>query len=74
METLFLGVRLNKKDIAYVSHTLDSYEGLATVTTIDPDQGLIRVTVSPFFLEEVKNILAELSEKIELELLGDDDG
>lgn len=72
METLSLNVRLNKKDIAFVSHTIDSYEGMATVTTIDSAKGLIRITVSPFFLDEVKDILRELSKETGLELLDDE--
>ena len=73
METLFLNARVQRKDIAFVSHTMEGYEGLATVTTIDPEKGLIRIAVSPSFLKEVKEILAELQIEVGLELLDEYD-
>ncbi len=73
METLFLNARVQRKDIAYVSHTMEGYEGMATVTTIDPEKGLIRITVSPSFLKEVKKILAQLQIEVGLELLDEHD-
>lgn len=69
MEALFLDARVKREDIAYVSHTIEGYEGMGIVTTLDAAQGLIRITVSPFFLDEVKNILAGLKMEVGLELL-----
>ena len=74
MEALFLSARVNRRDIAYVSHTLESYEGLAVVTTIDAASGLIRITVSPFFLDDVRAILYDLRAEVELELLDENGG
>jgi len=69
MDTLSLMARVNRKDIAYVSHIIESYEGLAVVNTIDPASGLIRITISPFCFGEVKDILNQLMGEVELKLL-----
>jgi hypothetical protein len=74
METLFIDARVNREDIVYVSHTIESYEGMATVSTTDPAEGLIRITLSPFFLKEVKTILRELKKEVSLELLNEHGG
>ena len=74
MDTLFIDVRVSREDIAYVSHTLESYEGLASVTTIDPGERLIRITTPPFFLEDVKIILRQLTTEVRLELIDEQSG
>ncbi len=47
METHRILVRVRPEDIAYLRSTLESYDGLAVVSTLDPGRALIELRVSP---------------------------
>lgn len=46
-ETTRYVFRVNRKDIAYLRGTIESYDGMAVVRTIDPSVALIEMLVSP---------------------------
>jgi hypothetical protein len=52
--------RVKRKDIAYLRSTIESYDGMAVVRTIDPSAALIETLVSPgcetTFLELVDHL------------------
>ena len=39
--------RVERRDISYLRYTLESYDGMAVVRTLDPHGATIEVTVSP---------------------------
>ena len=43
-KTLF---RVDRREINYLRTTLESYDGMAVVRTVDPHQARIEVTISP---------------------------
>ena len=46
-ETARYVFRVNRKDIAYLRGTVESYDGMAVVRTIDPSVALIEMRISP---------------------------
>jgi hypothetical protein len=46
-ETTRYVFRVNRKDIAYLRGTIESYDGMAVVRTIDPSVALIEMLVAP---------------------------
>ena len=48
--------KVERKDIAYLRYTIESYDGIAVVATEDPVAAIIRLTISPL----CENIVDEL--------------
>ena len=63
MNTVSLFIQIPPKEIAFLSFTLESYEGVAIARTIDPRQGLMELMVSPDYQEEIREILKDLSKQ-----------
>ena len=59
-------LRLNRRDIAYVKYILEGYEGLATVTTIDRSESVVRLSILPDFASDVDGILEALKREIDI--------
>ncbi len=61
--------RVKRKDIDYIRNTIESYDGMALVRTIDPNKALIEVYVAPRcerFVEELIDSLKK-DEGIEID-------
>lgn len=52
--------KINTSDIMLVQFILEGYEGLVTVSTIDPKGAIIQVLIMQDFMEDVEGILAHL--------------
>ena len=48
---------IRPREIYYLRFTLEAYGGLATLTTLQPQLGLIQLNVAPGCEEEVQGIL-----------------
>lgn len=59
-------LKLDRRDIAYVKYILEGYEGLATVTTIDRSEAVIRLFIMPDFAPDVDGILEALQGEINM--------
>jgi hypothetical protein len=59
--------KLRRKNIALVQFIIEAYEGMATVTTMDPHSAIIQVSIMPDFLQEILNVLESLKNKYQLE-------
>ncbi len=68
-ETVTVHVRIPRREIAYFNFLLESYEGLASVSTLDPKEGVLELQVPPELMGELKAFLSGLREEIPLELL-----
>jgi len=51
---------VNREEIGYIRFTLESYDGMALVTTVDPHAASIEVYISPGCEETVSELLASL--------------
>ena len=60
METIKLIFSVDRKDINYLRSTLESYDGMAVVSTIDPYKAQIEIGVSPGCENFVKELLASI--------------
>lgn len=61
--------RVGERDRVLLQFVVESYEGLATVTTVDAAAGIVAVTFSPAVRDDVESLLVSLSAQIELTLL-----
>ncbi|MBN2538448.1 MAG: DUF4911 domain-containing protein [Deltaproteobacteria bacterium] len=59
-------LRLKRRDIAYVKYILEGYEDLATITTIDRSESVIRLSILPDFASDVEGILKALKKEIDI--------
>ena len=58
---------LKRKDIALVQFIIEGYEGLATVTTIDPQTAIIQISIIPYFISDMNAIIKDLKNKYKME-------
>lgn len=61
MDTVSLLIQIPPEEIAFLSFILESYEGVAIATTVDPHKGLVELMVSPDYQEDMREILKDLS-------------
>ncbi|MBW1790484.1 MAG: DUF4911 domain-containing protein [Deltaproteobacteria bacterium] len=54
---------VERKEIHYVRYTLESYDGMAVVRTLDPRAGLIEVTIVPGCESEARKLIDALREQ-----------
>ena len=59
--------KLKRSNIAQVQFIIEGYEGMATVTTIDPHAAILQVSIVPDFLQEIINLLDNMKNKYSLE-------
>ncbi len=64
--------KLKTSDITLVQFILEGYEGLATVSTIDPKEAIIQILIMPDFLEDVEGILDHLKDRFMMEEIPSD--
>ena len=64
METIKKILRVDRREICFVKFILEAYEGIATITTIDPCQGVVLLRIAPGCEEEVEAVLRELGKNI----------
>jgi hypothetical protein len=55
--------KIKASDIALLQFILEGYEGLVTVSTIDPRDAIIQISIMPDFVEDVESILEDLKEQ-----------
>lgn len=59
--------KINKSDIMLVQFIIEGYEGLATVSTIDPKAAILQVLIMPDFIEDAEGILDYLKDRFIME-------
>ncbi len=61
--------RLNRKDIWYLHFIFEAYDGVGTVSSVDPRGGVVEIRSPAGREEEAELLLRELSREIEMEEL-----
>ena len=69
METNKYIFRVNRRDINYLRVTIESYDGMGVVTTIDPQAALIEVQVAPGCEQLFFDLIGSLAEDEDLSLI-----
>jgi len=59
--------------IADLCRIMELYEGVAFIRTRDPDRGIVEFWVSPFFLEDFRQIFEALKKDVPMELISEGD-
>jgi hypothetical protein len=52
--------RIDRRQIAYVKFILEAYEGLAVLSTVDPERGVVKLHIAPGCEDDVAGILSDL--------------
>lgn len=65
-DTITKIIKINKKDVCYISNIFEAYEGLAVIRTLDPKNGVLAVWMSNYFYDDIMTILKELKKEIEI--------
>jgi hypothetical protein len=59
--------KLNRHNIAVVQFIIEGYEGMATVSTIDPHTAIIKISIIPDFISEINGLIEALKNKYKIE-------
>ena len=70
METVKYLLRVERREINYIQSIIESYDGMARVSTIDPQEAIIEVGVSRGCEEQFFELLEDLRIKEGLEVRG----
>ena len=54
---------VDRSEIHYIRYTLESYDGMAVVRTLDPRAGLIEVSIAPGCEFQVRELVEALREQ-----------
>ncbi|MRR55376.1 MAG: DUF4911 domain-containing protein [Deltaproteobacteria bacterium] len=58
--------RVDRRDIGYFRFTLEAYEGLATLSTLDAQNGIVVLSIPECFAEDVAALLTALAHEMSL--------
>ncbi len=67
METISKYYRVDRREICFLRFIFEAYDGIAVVTTIDPQAGFVVLHISPGCEETVEMILRDLKKEIMIE-------
>ena len=67
LKTTPLYLRIDRREIAYLKFIFEAYDGIATITTIDPQAGHIVLRIAPGCTHEVHTVLDALKKEILIE-------
>jgi hypothetical protein len=67
LDTISLLIQIPPHEIAYLNFVFESYEGVAAVRTIDPQNGIVELMVPPHYQEETKEILKSLEKEFPIQ-------
>ncbi|MFC1494606.1 DUF4911 domain-containing protein [Thermodesulfobacteriota bacterium] len=61
METIKQSYCVERNQIHYIRWTVESYDGMATVSTIDPQEAIIEIKISPGCEEIIQSLLDSMA-------------
>ena len=62
--------RVDRREIAFLKFIFEAYDGIVTITTVDPDQGVVLLCIAPGCEGDVEMILQDLKKDILIEQAG----
>lgn len=65
----FRTIRIHRKEVCFVKHILEAYEGVALLSTLDPERGVLRLCIPPGQEAVVTAIMDDLQQHILMEEL-----
>lgn len=61
--------RVQRKDIDYIRNTMESYDGIALVKTVDPDKALIEIHIAPKCGSLIDELVYSLKRREKIEIV-----
>lgn len=71
-EMLIKYIGVKPEDIAFFQFLVEGYEGIGTLTTVDPKKGLLRFSIPEALLADAEEVLRLVSQEVALEELSID--
>ena len=65
MKTLQKEYKVDKTRIGFVKFIFEAYEGVAVITTLDPKEGHVLLSIAPDMAQEAFEIIEELKKDFE---------
>jgi len=62
-------LEVDKRDIAYIVSIFEGYDNLAVVRTVDAEQSIIELIISPDYLEDTDQLIHALSKEVYIKKL-----
>jgi len=59
--------RVDRREIAFLKFILEAYDGLAVLTTIDSEKGIVVINIAPGCEADVEMILQDLKKSVMIE-------
>ncbi|MBW2576238.1 MAG: DUF4911 domain-containing protein [Deltaproteobacteria bacterium] len=59
--------RVDRRQIGFLKFIFEAYDGIVTITTVDPDQGVVLFCIAPGCENDVEMILQDLKKDIMIE-------
>ncbi len=69
LETIKKYYRIDRSEICFLKFIVEAYDGLAVLTTVDPETGIVMLYIAPGCEAEIETILQELKKNIIIEAL-----
>jgi hypothetical protein len=63
-------LRVDRREICFIKFIFEAYNGITTITTVDPDQGIVLLCIAPGCENDVEMILQDLKKDILIEQAG----
>jgi hypothetical protein len=60
--------RIDRRQIAFLKFIIEAYDGIATLSTIDPRRGVVALDIPPGCASEVDTLLEELGRQMRIEV------
>ena len=59
-------LEVDKKEIAYIVSVFEGYDNLAIVRTVDAEQSIIELIISPDYLGDTRQLVHALSKEVHI--------
>jgi hypothetical protein len=59
-------LEVEKRDIAYIVSIFEAYDNLAVVRTVNSEQSIIELIISPDYLEDTRQLVHALSSELHI--------
>ena len=64
MRTIKKYFRVDRRKIHLIRFILEGYDGIATLTTIDPHRGIVRLNISPGCEDDVEAVIQDIKKDV----------
>jgi len=67
LDTIKKYLRIDRREICFLKFILEAYDGIASLTTVNSDLGVVRLHIPPGCVEDVEIILQDLKKSFIIE-------